>query len=217
MYITGNPLAEYKDVIKNYSFNTSLINIDETMEDFEKDKIIDAFDNTKVKLFGMLTNIKTLITKKNQTMATGRIEDLYGGLEVTVFPRAYTLNKDKLIEDEVVVIEGRLSLKEEKPKLLMENIELWENNSLNNGTQTEIASAQVINPDIKLYIKLEDENKYDDVTKILGNYIGDIPVIIVVNQSKKKAPFLVRKAEGLTYELYALLGEDNIIFVEKKK
>jgi DNA polymerase-3 subunit alpha len=216
MYITGNPLAEYKDEIKKYSFNTSLIDIDESMEDFEKDKIIETYENSKVKLFGMLTNVKTIITKKNQTMATARVEDLYGGLEITVFPKAYSANKEKLIEDEVVVVEGRLSLKDEKPKLLAETVELWEKNQ-QKSTQGEIAFAETINADTKLYLKLDDENKYDEVAGILHNYVGDIPVIIVVNQDRKKAPFVVRNTYGLTYELNALLGEENVKFVEKKK
>ncbi len=216
MYITGNPLAEYKDVIKDYTFNTSLITIDETLEDFEKDKIIDSFDNKRVMLFGMLNNVKTLITKKNQTMATARVEDLYGGLEITVFPKTYAANKEKLIEDEVVVVEGRLSLKEEKPKLLVEKIKLWENNA-DNALQNEIPFTQVVNPYKKLYINLEDENKYDEIANILKSYVGDISVIIVFNKSRKKAPYLVRDTYGLMYELNALLGESNAKFVEKKK
>ncbi len=216
MYITGNPLAEYKDVIKDYTFNTSLITIDETLEDFEKDKIIDSFDNKRVMIFGMLNNVKTLITKKNQTMATARVEDLYGGLEITVFPKTYAANKEKLIEDEVVVVEGRLSLKEEKPKLLVEKIKLWENNA-DNALQNEIPFTQVVNPYKKLYINLEDENKYDEIANILKSYVGDISVIIVFNKSRKKAPYLVRDTYGLMYELNALLGESNAKFVEKKK
>ena len=98
----------------------------------------------------------------------------------------------------------------------MEKIKLWENNA-DNALQNEIPFTQVVNPYKKLYINLEDENKYDEIANILKSYVGDISVIIVFNKSRKKAPYLVRDTYGLMYELNALLGESNAKFVEKKK
>lgn len=233
MFITGNPLAEYKEAFKQFDFNTGKIDMPEDMEEFDREQLIDAYEGKRVKLLGMLTNIRKIITKKNQAMATARIEDLYGGLDITVFPKAYGAIKDSFVEDAVVVAEGRLSLKEEKPKMMIEKITTWESenqqpqvvnvaakddyaNGNGNGKANGNGNGKLSDAECKLYVKLQDESDFDALCSILKNYVGNVPVVIVVDGHKKRAPYCVRRVNGLVYELEGLLGDNTAVFVDKK-
>lgn len=220
MYITGNPLAEYKDALEKFDFNTSKISMtDEEGELDEKDKPNEegSFkDQSRVKLAGMLTNVIKKVTKHNQTMVVAKIEDLYGTLDITVFPRAYSMAKDIIEEDAVVVAEGKLSLSEERPKLLVEKITPWE--VAQNACKEETVKQKKVETvaECKLYIKMTSE-QYFAVCDILEAYQGDNPVVLVINGSRKYAPLKVRRANGLVYELTSLVGEGNAVFVDKNK
>ena len=166
-------------------------------------------------------------------MATARIEDLYGGLDITVFPKAYGAIKDSFVEDAVVVAEGRLSLREEKPKMMIEKITTWESenqqpqvvnvaakddyaNGNGNGKANGNGNGKLSDAECKLYVKLQDESDFDALCSILQNYVGNVPVVIVVDGHKKRAPYCVRRVNGLVYELEGLLGDNTAVFVDKK-
>ena len=80
-------------------------------------------DGMQAVMAGIVTGKKTLITKNNKMMAFLDIEDLYGAVEVVVFPNIYDRYSSILQEDAIVSITGSLNFKEgEMPKLLAETI-----------------------------------------------------------------------------------------------
>ncbi len=68
-------------------------------------------DRTSVTVIGMIGKIKRLTTKKGDPMAFVNLEDLENNTEVVVFSDLYNQCKDLLVEDEVIVVKGRLDLK----------------------------------------------------------------------------------------------------------
>ncbi len=80
-------------------------------------------DGMAVVLCGMITNRRTLITKKSQMMAFLTVEDLYGSAEVVVFPSVYERCADCTEADRVVLVRGKLNFKEEEaPKILADAV-----------------------------------------------------------------------------------------------
>ena len=81
-------------------------------------------DGQIVKYAGIITSIKKKFTKKNTIMAFVTIEDLYGQAEIITFENCYMQFQDKLIEENIVLVTGRLSLREEEPpSIVAMNIE----------------------------------------------------------------------------------------------
>lgn len=77
-----------------------------------------------VTMAGMIAGKKNLVTKNNKMMAFVDLEDLYGEVEVVVFPNVYERCREAIEEDNVVVVKGKLNFKEEEmPKLLA--VPLW--------------------------------------------------------------------------------------------
>ena len=83
----------------------------------------DLYDGMIVTVGGIITSKKTKTTKNNNLMAFLTLEDLYGTMEIIVFPTV--LEKySKLVEIEnIVLIKGRISIKEEEqPKIICEEV-----------------------------------------------------------------------------------------------
>ena len=86
-----------------------------------------------VTIAGIINNKKTLITKSNKMMAFVDMEDLWGNIEVIIFPNIYERCRNLINEDQIVVIKGTLNFREEEtPKLLADSV--ININEINSGT-----------------------------------------------------------------------------------
>ena len=122
LYISGHPLEGMRAEIEEQTDINSLQarNAWEQMLANEKQ---DYQDGQQVKWAGIISSVKKKYTKNNKIMAFATIEDLYGSMEVILFENAYQASSGCLIEDQIVFVEGRLSLREdEKPKVVAREI-----------------------------------------------------------------------------------------------
>ena len=85
-------------------------------------------EGTKVKVGGIIEIVKRIFTKKNNNeMAFVVIGDEKGlSIECVVFPRVFKQHKTLLIKDSVVIIEGRIDTKNDKPTIIAEKISATE-------------------------------------------------------------------------------------------
>ena len=121
VYISGHPLDAYRDAIKNQTtINAQMLHkIDEDIEEFGKSP--DAEDGKQVKLVGIVTKVNKKFTKKNTTMAFVTIEDFYGQIELVVFDSIYSNVSHFLVDDSIIMCEGRLSIREDEPTKVVAN------------------------------------------------------------------------------------------------
>ena len=129
IYISGHPLEKLRSQIEvQTTINTmQLRELDEQMnsqmlmEDMvtnEKPKFVDG---QKVKYAGIITSIKKKYTKNNKIMAFVTIEDLYGTAEVIIFENAYLNAGKSLVEENIVMVDGRLSIREDDTTTIIAN------------------------------------------------------------------------------------------------
>ena len=201
VYISGHPLEEYVATLEK--------NITRTTADFE---VVDGDTEPKVKdqeravIGGMITGRTVKATRTNNMMAFLTVEDLYGTVEVIVFPRDYEKYRTLLEEDTKVFIQGRVTVEEDKPaKLICSGVvpldavekELW----------------------IQFPTRADYEEAEQTLFAILGNYDGIENVYIYL--SKDRARKLLPKSrctkvcKELLSELYTKFGEDNVKVTEK--
>jgi DNA polymerase-3 subunit alpha len=136
IYLSGHPLSKLKEEIeKQTTISTRDIdaidnktNIDEEniseidmMSGYDMQKASKFRDGQEVKIAGIITSIKKKFTKTNRIMAFVTIEDLYGQAEIIAFENAYLTAKDSLIEENIVLIKGRLSIREEEKTTIIAN------------------------------------------------------------------------------------------------
>ena len=127
IYISGHPLEKLRHQIEaQTNINTiQLKEIDEQMnpeltsEDMKPN--IRFSDGQKVTYAGIISSIKKKYTKNNKIMAFVTIEDLYGQAEIIVFENAYINAGKSLVEENVVIVEGRLSIREDDTTTIIAN------------------------------------------------------------------------------------------------
>ncbi|MCC8151902.1 MAG: DNA polymerase III subunit alpha [Lachnospiraceae bacterium] len=129
IYVSGHPLEEYEEKWrKNITHVTGDFLLDEETGEMR------VRDGEQAMIGGMIAGKTIKYTKKNQTMAFLTIEDIYGTVEVIVFPQSYEKYNQMLNPDDKVFIRGRVSVEEDKnAKLICEQIysfddakrELW--------------------------------------------------------------------------------------------
>ena len=118
IYISGHPMAAYQKMSKAYK----CARIDRLLEADPQDPS-SYRDGAKVSVMVILASVRKKITKNDTTMAFLQAEDMYGAIEVLVFPKAYDKFGAMLEEDAILLMQARLSVRDdEAPKLLLESV-----------------------------------------------------------------------------------------------
>lgn len=197
IYVSGHPLGSYENELRAVSSITTTElskEIEETNDTIR--------DGQRIKIGGIIVEKKNKITRNNNMMAFITLEDLYGSVECIVFPATFERYSKYISEDQIIVIEGRLSVSEvEETKIICEKISPLNKQKLN-----------------KLYVKLSKNSRpdlFNDIKDILRKYPGDTPVYVFLEESKKtvvadKALWIQPENNSALVELESLLGRDNV-------
>lgn len=137
IYISGHPLEKLREQIERETNVNSmklneLANLQSTVLD-EGEFIArknEYKDGQFVKYAGIITNVKKKYTKNNTIMAFVTVEDLYGTVEIIVFENCYQEASKYLVEESIVMVEGRLSIREDdEPKIVARTIKPFGDNT----------------------------------------------------------------------------------------
>jgi DNA polymerase-3 subunit alpha len=190
-YISGHPLARFANQLKRFSC-CSISNL-HSYKDAEM-----------IKLAGFIAKIKNTVTRKSgEKMAILKLEDLGGAVEVLVFPEAYKQNSRFIQPNNVVLIQGRLNLKEESPKIIVNTI-----------LPIDEAYKQISKIDINIAgIK---ENLLASLRETLSEHSGQTPVYLHMDRANRtklqiliSSELYVQPNQNLIQDIEALLGEER--------
>lgn len=217
MYLSGHPMEEHQKIAAKISGSINIGKILASGETNEDGTPVsgEVSDGQKVQLVGIITARKDKTTKSNRQMTFLRLEDLYGGIEVLVFPKIYDNLSSILTEEEIIVATANVSLREEEePKLLLEDaVPLSKYVSAN---VTKDIQGHKNTDGKKLFIKLGTQNKnvIDKTLLILSSYMGDTPVVFYFADTKKRVMvperYYVNANDELIDKLTALFGGENV-------
>ncbi|HIT06750.1 MAG TPA: DNA polymerase III subunit alpha [Candidatus Scybalocola faecipullorum] len=196
IYVSGHPLEEYAQVLEK---ETTAVSADFIPDDETGD--ISLKDGQIVTVGGMIETKTLKVTRTNKMMAFLNLEDLYGSVEVVVFPNDYERNKAYLNEEEKILVRGRVSASEDQQaKVICEKItplrqparQLW----------LQFATKQDF---------LTNEQKIYD---IIVNHDGNDEIIIFCKAEKaiKKLPRAnnIRINDDVLEAFKAVFGESNV-------
>ncbi|MBR3413531.1 MAG: hypothetical protein IKG81_12665, partial [Bacteroidales bacterium] len=119
IYVSGHPLDSYKDLIDRFATASTLDFIPE-----EGTGKTTARDNGNYTLCGLVEQINVKMTRNNEAMAFVTLEDLYGQIEVVVFPKVYDTARMVLDKNRGIIVSGRASISEEEGKLGLVFVEI---------------------------------------------------------------------------------------------
>ena len=206
LYLSGHPLDAYREQSARIASHSIK---DLTGEDAH------VKDGERVRIVCAVVKSRMMTTKSNSMMAFTSVEDLTGTMEVIVFPRVLDTFRDSLHENAVVVIDGKLSVREdEASKLLAESvvpIESYDPSRPDKGRPDPMRKAAK-----KLYIRVPSRSsrEYAKVVNLLHIFDGDMPVLLYLMDTKQylQVPrHLYTSGHPLLFEeLERLVGTDNI-------
>ena len=187
IYISGHPLSKFAEQIKNQvTINTlQLKQIDEQMNSNNNDEDINNpekmnqnekpkfRDGQQVKYAGIITNIKKKYTKNNKIMAFVSIEDLYGVAEFIVFENAYMKAGTALSEENIVIVEGRLSIREDESTTIIANDIKDFNTSDKNEAGQNLGNNEFKRKILTLDISNSTEEQKDKLRKAIKYFSGE--------------------------------------------
>ncbi len=252
LYLSGHPLDEFTEELQA----VSSIEISELMEYDMLDDVRDEAaihveeelkdksrfsDGHRVTLGGIITGVTRKITRNNSMMAFVTIEDLTGTAEVIVFPKSYDHLNSVLKEDRIVVVKGRLQVREdENTKIIAEDIKQLEKGNIPTFTVKENTNGRFgnsyervekksdskeqvkdksKNTDRKLYLRFKDMTEAKEILTGLNGYFsengGELPVYIFTAADRKT--FLLPKAAWVSDDdeflkcLAMKLGKENVV------
>ncbi|MCR4715595.1 MAG: DNA polymerase III subunit alpha [Lachnospiraceae bacterium] len=197
-YVSGHPLDNYADWInKNSNVKASIFAYDEENHSFQlsnKDRVI---------IGGILEDIQPRMTRKNQQMATGKLTDLSGSVNLLFFPKAYEPKRSVIVDDCKCFIAGRVDIEESNIRIIVD----------------QIITFDEMSPDI--WIKFNDKESYESIKDSLldqlkkhHSSINASNVIIYLNKEKAvkrlENNYKVKFSEELLDELIYKYGEEYV-------
>jgi DNA polymerase-3 subunit alpha len=73
----------------------------------------------------VVTGVRRILTKAKTQMAVALVEDLHGSVEAVVFPRLFDRTTELWREDAILVLEGKVDSRGERPQLVVDRAEEW--------------------------------------------------------------------------------------------
>ena len=196
-YITGHPLAKYEKILKEYSTAVSI-----GLKNLE--------DGQKIWFGGIINKIKNTVTKRaGEKMAIMMVEDMEGSVEALVFPNSYKNVSKYIVPNSAIFINGRLSLKEERPKIIVEEI----------IPITDARKKFTQSVSIDFLSQGMDEELFGRLRGVFSKYQGDTPVYLNFSTKTNGSyrmlvdrKLFVSPTNELATELETIIGREHIRF-----
>ncbi len=109
LFVSSHPLEDYKAILEKKS--VQIANLDASLS------------RRNVKIGGIISKIKKIITKTGKPMLFMTLEDLSDRIEVVVFPSMIEKKPTLFKENKIVFVSGKISNRSATPKLICEDIE----------------------------------------------------------------------------------------------
>jgi len=117
LYLSGHPLDQFRADLQKMNYPTIAEVIEESTENNEN-----YCDGCEISVVGIISNRRDKLTRSNTNMAFIAIEDFTGSMEAIVFPKVLTRLDSILLENAIVMLHGKLDIKEDEgAKLLVDS------------------------------------------------------------------------------------------------
>ncbi len=195
VYVSGHPMDDYEVLWRKHITNVSADFIN------EEDNPPKVMEGQKATIGGIITGKTVKNTKSGKMMAFITVEDVFGAVEVLVFPRDYEKYRAQAVEDNKVFVTGRVNINEEENgKLVCESITAFED-------VPKVCWIQFAN-------KQEYLDAQQELDRIIASSDGNDTVTIYCREEKQRKVLpksQTIQAQGDTLRLLIdRFGQDNV-------
>src|SRR5688572_17543268 len=109
LYISDHPLTPYQTTFAR-------------IVSYFSGQLSEAQHEEKVRVAGLITNVRPYMTKSNKPMGFVTLEDIQGNIELVLFPRTWEKNREQLTVGRIIIVEGKVDTNSTPPKILVDTI-----------------------------------------------------------------------------------------------
>lgn len=202
IYLSSHPLDDYK----NYLANSTVPITD----------IGPRHNNKSVTIGGVVVDIRDITTKNGAKMAFVKLEDFSGQVEIVLFPKDYEKTIDQWQRDHVVVVNGKVSLRNGEVKINVEQVRQITDEEARGAPKPSIKSP-TFKGENRVYVRIVDsgdQEKLISLKQMIDEYSGKSEVILVLGSSEQKQAIKLPTGIDLSGDglarLGSLVGSENI-------
>jgi DNA polymerase-3 subunit alpha len=195
IFVSGHPLADVAEALAR----TGATSI--------KD-LRGAPDDSPARIAGLVTAVRRTLTKAQQQMLIATIEDMTGSIECIVFPKSYPQLQGAFIEDAIVVINGRLRLRERRGAVPGEETPVEFSVSVN---EVQPFQRQAAPPDFPgWHVTVSSRSHVDALAQLLEESPGTTPLVFHISGQTKRSSRGIANAPYVKSELERIVGPGNV-------
>ena len=211
LYFSSHPLRAYSRFVEQ----NGLPNVATVLSRGEE------LDGKTVTMLCEIESVRTKVTRNNETMAFVNIEDMSATMEMLVFPKVLTQYAAVIRENNILVLTGRISMREEEePKFLLSDARGVEEYTGRSGDNVQGSQPAPPDKDKKktVYLRFtgKDDARIERITALLRLFSGQIPVHFYYSDTKQQVivpqSMFADDSEGLKNRLCRVLGEENVVY-----
>ncbi|GAA5190864.1 DNA polymerase III subunit alpha [Rugosimonospora acidiphila] len=191
LYVSSHPLAGTERILRS--------NSEHAIAQIDDDEMPDG---AQITIAGMLVGVAKRVTKMGKMWASATLEDLAGSIEVLFFPNTYELVSDRLAEDLVVAIKGRVNRRDSGVAVAVSDMRILDVSS---------AATDARPLTISMRHTSVNEERVERLNEILTRHRGKTEVRLQVGRHLLRLQdHSVDVTPALLADLKALVGAGNV-------
>jgi DNA polymerase-3 subunit alpha len=196
IFVSGHPLADVTEALAR----TGAVPVRELRE---------LEDDSPVKIAGLVTAVRRTLTKAQSQMLIATIEDTTGAIECLVFPKQYGDLQSRFIEDAIVIITGRLRIRERRGAVPGDEAPLELNVSVNDVQPFDRSAARSRPPTpAGWHVTVRSREHIDGLATLISEWPGTTPLVLHINGSTVQRAVAADRRVG--ERLAAIVGDRNV-------
>ncbi len=210
LYLSGHPMNDYRGAARA----AGAVPIHDILEDFAAEGGPARYaDGQNVTIAGIVTSNRTRTTKNNTLMAYVVVEDEVASMELLCFSRTIEQCGSYMAVNTPVVVEGRLSVRDEKPPQIMcDTIYPLDTKAVPAAPEPPKAKKTAT---IFLRFPSMDSVAFRHIRLVMIMFEGETPVKIRLADTGKLLAGKCLNHPALLAECRQWLGEENVVVRER--
>ena len=218
LYLSGHPMAAYRDVARR----AGAVHIAAVNEDFAQEGGPTSFrDEQRITVAGIVTAYRTKATRSGSLMAYATVEDDTASIELLCFSRTLEKYGRLLGEGSAVLIQGKLSVRDEKaPQILCDEVRSLTGHQSGGGPGPELPAperqgrpgVQVLEGKV-LWLRVPSKSHpaLAHINRVISMFPGQTPARLVFTDTGKRMGTTCLLGKSLVEELVEALGKENVV------
>ena len=177
-----------------------------------------------VNVAGIISRVQKIFTKQNELMMFVTLEDTTGSLELIIFPALLKKNSDIWVEDKFILTSGRLSDKDDLPKIIVNSaleidphnpsLALKDINNKHNNFNHSKNLRRALNVFISINHKNFNTSIHNQLKEIFQSFHGKNRVFLIVKQNHNSrtiaTSFYINYNDQIKSRIQEITGPDSV-------